>query len=297
MKKHRPSVQLPDGEDIGTLELTQLIAMAIHPNPENLQGVDCIRCIYKETEFGKFPFKLSPVELEQIELLLPSLPPLRGRMSTSEVEGFFAAYQELTNKPIGDLVLVSTHDANEFKQTVEHLNTVHQDALRNRIRSGSLSAYTHEHLPANSLGSHVFISRSDAISYLTSINLLPGTVPAIVRSVSTSNQNVVHRLDTEAPNIPPRTRAIGRIAIKAAWQIQNELQRPANPIEAFHRLIEWWQNKSSLAGGVIVDFDPKNNILKWAAPAFPKGKPFKVSDCDYVVKKWQKNCQDNAPKF
>lgn len=296
MKKHRPSVQLPDGEDIGTLELTQLIARAIHPNPEYLQGVDCIRCIYKETAFGEFPFKLSPKELEQLELLLPSLPPLHGRMSTSEVEAFFAAYRELTNKPIGNLVLISTHDVNEYKQTVEYLNTVHQDTLRKRIRSGSLSAYTHEHLPADSLGSHVYISRSDAINYLTSINLLPSTAPVMAISDSTSKQNVVHRLDTEAPNIPPRTRAIGQIAITAAWQIQNELQRPANSKEAFQRLVEWWQNKSPFAGGVLVGFDSENNVLKWAAPTFPKGKPFKVSDCDYVIKKWQKYCQDNAPK-
>lgn len=288
MKKHIPSVKLPDGNDIPTLELTALISKAAYPDPEHCQGVECITSIYKSTEHGSFPFKLSDKELQRIELALPNLPAVHARMSEAELKSFHDAYAEMPLMPTGVLTFVSDQYINRYRQGVEELDILHQNALRNLIQSGDFGAYSDEHLPMKSLGTRVYISRADAIKYLKSINMLGSPDASPVATHGKSIPTVVHRLDTDAPHTPKRTRAIGRIALKAAWQIQCEKSRPATPKETFVRLIEWWETQSSFAGGVIVGFDQKEQALRWHVEGYTDGKPFKIKDCRYVVKEWQK---------
>lgn len=295
MKKHRPSVQLPDGDEIGTLEFAQLIAEAIRPNPEKCQGVDCIRCIYKETDYGRLPFKLSEAERNQLEELLPKLPPLRGKMFALEMEKFLKAYRKLPDKPQGELVLVSEHDVDEYRQAVEQLIEIHQFALRSRIASGKLNAYTQDRTPADGLGANVFISRSDAVRYLASIGLLEEAVSPVSTSVGKSKSSVIHSANGDAPYLWPGIRNNSRIAVKAAWHIQNEKKRPATPKETLTLLVEWWRTNSPLGEGIFFDFDEKAQELKWYTQTHPAGTSFTLADCEYAIKKWQKRFKDMAP--
>lgn len=169
---YNSSIKLLDAKDIALWPLTRLIAEMSHPNPEKLTGIDCIRGIYKSTDIGPFPFTLNPSERDYLVFKLPELPPLRYKMSIVEQTAFYFAYCALPDRPAGDLYLISPFESSLYWIAVEQTQIEHKKHLVEKIKSGELNAYSFDHIPSKTGEGQVFISRTDAIRYLSSINLL-----------------------------------------------------------------------------------------------------------------------------
>lgn len=327
MPATHPTVPLPDGDNIPTLLLTRLIAEALLPDLENCEGMGCVMGMRKSTESGVFPFKLNKADREALEPLFADLPKVRGCMSEHERQDFLSAYEKHPQKPNGAPYFATQFDIDRRKNEIQLLDDAHQDVLRKKIKSGEVNVFDHIHCPTDSLGINVFMSRLSAEKYLGSINLTstPADQPkersiatgthadeiTVTASQPTENPkesqtatssekhrenehpeaiamtSVKHTVDVDAPHIPPKTNSIGRIAMKAAWLIQEEHKRPAKAREVFNKLIEWYRSKSSYAEATITDFDEKEVILKWIAPKFPQGKPYNLKACQRHIKLWQ----------
>jgi hypothetical protein len=107
---------------------------------------------------------------------------------------------------------------------------------------------------------------------------------------------VKHKLDDDAPHIPPKTNSIGRVTMKAAWKLGIELNRRARAREVFTRLGEWHQSNSQLAESVISDYDGKSMTLKWKSPKTPHGKQYNLKACQRHIDLWQKSCDAATTK-
>lgn len=319
MPTERPTVTLPDGEDIPILDFTRRIAESLLPDLKDCSGLTCVVGIKKQTAAGLFPFKLSKADIASLEPLFADLPKVHACMSDEELVHFLSAYEAHPNKPEGTPYFVSESDIQRRQAEIESLDDVHRQAIREKIRAGEMKVYDQNHCPAKALGFNVFMSRSSAMQYLASINLKladldlqdTNNVSEIVASsieregeplqvdrtgalvpppnaavASPYPPRVKHSSETDAPHIPPKTNDIGRIAMKAAWIIGKELERRATSNEVMGKLGEWYKNKSPLAEGIIHKFDEEKMTLWWITPKYPSGKIYMLKGCGRHIDIW-----------
>lgn len=99
-------------------------------------------------------------------------------------------------------------------------------------------------------------------------------------------------------DIPPRES--GRLATKAAWEIECEVQRHATDVEVMARLKEWGKkgaedslldcDKLPIGASVSVQTDVKNGAIPWQTK---KGeiRAFTLQACQKALEKWRKSRQ------
>jgi hypothetical protein len=65
--------------------------------------------------------------------------------------------------------------------------------------------------------------------------------------------------DEKIPGKIPRA-TINKIAIKAAWLIEKENEKPASSSEVMEKLNEWIKTGADEGEGLLLDFDPTKGI-------------------------------------
>lgn len=295
MPMNKAVVTLPKGDNICTLQLTRLIAETLVPSLENIEGLDCIRGMRKPVPGGTFPFELTDADRKILKPLLSKLPVLRANMSEQEKDNFLNAYRKLTNKPDGEPYFRNEDEVQQQRYVAQELDYSHQEALRKKIKAGEIKVFDEGHRPTDTLGYNTFLSRSDAIAYLTAINLVKR--PTLTRealahvddtdAVPTQTPHG-HSLDGDIPHLYKRVVGIGRVAIRAAWHIQLEKKSLATANETYVKLIQWYKEQSPHAEGLIVGYDEKKRQLKWYANGRKlEGTLYTLEGCKRHIEEWQ----------
>ncbi|MFA7238828.1 MAG: hypothetical protein WC091_01850 [Sulfuricellaceae bacterium] len=107
---------------------------------------------------------------------------------------------------------------------------------------------------------------------------------ALLSAPSTTAQTVSERKDSKAidpaPGKQPRT-CVGKLAIKAAWEIQNETGRKATSHEVIKRLQGWAETGDD---GCLVGKIPSG--VTWMPLRKNKSKPYDIEACGKALKAW-----------
>lgn len=113
---------------------------------------------------------------------------------------------------------------------------------------------------------------------------LPPSGPDSQRERVTAPMNVKGVLDPpgKIPNV-----SIGRLAVSAAWEIEQELGRTALPSEVIQRLQQWVENHE----GDCLKPSDKKNCVKWETKK-GKTKSYDLEACGAALRKWQASRAD-----
>ena len=84
----------------------------------------------------------------------------------------------------------------------------------------------------------------------------------------------------EIPGKMPRT-AIGKLAIKAAWQIESETKKTALPFQVIERLQSWEPTEPTITKVIP-------NGVEWQTKKI-KPKPWDCNACEKAIKKWNES--------
>lgn len=314
------SVQFPEGEDIEAWQLTRLIATATRPSLKLSEGVDCVagKRVYVSEEVGMLPVRhLSKAETETLTKLFKDLPKVRAGMSESETNEFMNAFRAHPDKPDWEPYFVTEGDITKREYEIQNLQDSHMKVLKDMNAAGSLISYDINHIPTKLAGFNVFVSRATALQYLKTVNIyeegstgsvantndsglnLPkqshqtqadhsivsNTAPPTDSTPSSSGSRTTqHLLVDEPPRLPPRAKGIGRIVIKAAWQItRNQGGKKATADQTYGLLLEWSIKGNEEWGLAKIEADDR--LVKWWTSDGTL-KEHTKKGCGQILKAW-----------
>ncbi|WP_367188852.1 hypothetical protein [Burkholderia sp. Ed8] len=168
-------VKLSSDPLINVLALSRAIARAVSPaGEEGLKGIDCI--VGKRMKLsgvdGTMPSDLTSSERRTLQKLLPKLRKLRCPISDKVAEEFFESYRKLPGRPKWEPELVHARNIGFLKAKQDAVMCDHQLALWEAFREGQFMLVDANHVEAKRPDASDFISRDDAIAYLTRCGFL-----------------------------------------------------------------------------------------------------------------------------
>lgn len=113
-----------------------------------------------------YPFKLTDADRNELQKVLPQLPPLRYPMSDDERDAFMEAYCNLPNKPMWLPSLVTEETVNRLKGEQHEVLMRHQRALREAHKAGQIASVNAYHEPLAGMTAGTYIPRAQVIAYL-----------------------------------------------------------------------------------------------------------------------------------
>jgi len=187
-------VKLPSGPLIPYLEFCKAIAEAVSPFDKNFEGIKCVWGKIYTTDApplgGKgVPYRLDETDRLELATVLQKLPPLRCPMSEDAVDSFMAAYVKLPDRPLWMPLLVTEEMILGFKIKHDQIMDHHIAAIREERRAGRLAPVDIYNVPLEAVQIGAYLTRNDAIGYLTRIGLLyddEETAPSLKQDIVSS---------------------------------------------------------------------------------------------------------------
>lgn len=180
---------------VDTIALLNAIPSALEPDLDDATGIACIRRVFQEVNLGEMvrtPF-VDTKKIVALEPLLPSLPPLHGRMTTEEFDEFLAAYRRLPNRLAWEPGYIEQHDRNDSQWKRGQLKEQLRGVFNEAIARGELIAVDEHHVPQKAVLINVYFLRDSIVTYLDSIKLLDKLgIKSQVLVPSTSDSSASH---------------------------------------------------------------------------------------------------------
>lgn len=109
--------------------------------------------------------------------------------------------------------------------------------------------------------------------------------PVTVIQAPTAAKDTNSKTNGEPPGKMPRV-TIGRLAVKAAWQIECQLNRKATANEVIYKLQEWCKNKKTADLEFLIDVIPQG--VKWMTTKTHE-KKYHIDACASTLKIWHQS--------
>lgn len=179
------TIRLPERDVFTTDEFITAICKATHRQHEDAKGIDCIigaqidpettknlTIVNNEWQTIKDGTSLIPTLDDKAALtrILPSLPPLRAKMSSEEKDKFIAAYKKHPNRlPYLIPIFITEGDINSNHFSMQLCRMIQANQINEDIKKGNVNIFYIGGQTARSIDQNTCISRSDALKFINRI--------------------------------------------------------------------------------------------------------------------------------